>query len=32
MLDADDGSMLFADDASFCLEAGLDVQGNSLRS
>jgi non-reducing end alpha-L-arabinofuranosidase len=31
-VDADDGSMLFADDATFCPEAGLDGQGNSLRS
>jgi hypothetical protein len=32
MLDADDGSMLFADDASFCPEVGLGGHGNSLRS
>ena len=32
MLNADDGSMLFADDATFCPEAGLDGQGSSLRS
>jgi hypothetical protein len=32
MLNANDGSMLFADDATFCPEAGLDGQGSSLRS
>ncbi|KAG6829312.1 hypothetical protein H0H92_004991 [Tricholoma furcatifolium] len=31
-LDANDGSQLFSDDATFCPEAGLNGQGNSLRS
>ena len=31
-VDANDGSMLFGDDATFCPEAGLDGQGDSFRS
>lgn len=32
MLNANDGTAQFADDATFCPEAGLDGQGNSMRS
>lgn len=32
MLDANDGSKIFSEDATFCPEAGLNGQGNSLRS
>ena len=32
MVNADDGSKLFAEDATFCPQAGLNGQGNSLRS
>lgn len=31
-LDADDGSKQFGEDATFCPQAGLDGQGNSMRS
>lgn len=32
MLNANDGSKIFNEDATFCPEAGLNRQGNSLRS
>lgn len=32
MLNANDGSKLFSEDATFCPEAGLNGQGNSMRS
>jgi hypothetical protein len=31
-LDANDGSKLFSEDATYCTEAGLNGQGNSIRS
>ncbi|PTB62738.1 carbohydrate-binding module family 42 protein [Trichoderma citrinoviride] len=32
VLNANDGSQLFAEDATFCTQAGLNGQGNSIRS
>jgi hypothetical protein len=32
MVNANDGSKLFSEDATFCPEAGLDGQGTSMRS